>query len=140
MRIKPILFLLLFLGGSCSEKIFTGDVNCDECYTEKPDKSDLVIDVTINYKYPEVPIVVYRGDMENQDIIATDTATYTPYYVYVPVGETYSVRAEYNQDSITTFAVDGTHLKALSVSDACDSKCYVIANDKLDVRLKKEFQ
>ena len=140
MKTGISLILLLILAGSCNEKIFTADVNCDECYIDKPEKADLVIALTINYKYPRVPLVIYKGNVEDNNIVATDTADSSPYYLYVPTEEYYSVKAEYAKGSVKTYAVDGTHLKSLAVSDACDSRCYVITNEKIDVQLKKEFQ
>jgi hypothetical protein len=142
MSVRYILFSALFflVPCACGEKIFTGDVDCDECYTEKPSGADLEINLTINYKYPQVPVTVYRGDVENNEIIAADTADNTPFYVFVDTDDKYSVKAEYRSDSTTLYIVDGTHLKVLRVSDACDESCYVIENEKLDVKINRIFQ
>ncbi|HEX2394730.1 MAG TPA: hypothetical protein VHI78_05250 [Bacteroidales bacterium] len=139
---KSILFLALILCTltSCDEKIFTGNVNCDECYVEKPGNADLVIDLTINNKFSAVPVTVYYGDAEDNRIVVIDTAYTTPYYLYVPVDRKYSVKAEYRTDKEVINAVDGTNLRVLSVTDACDVTCYVIENEKMDVRLKREFR
>ena len=136
-----IVMINVILAGSCNEKVFTADVDCNDCYVEKPSKDDLIIALTINNKYPRVPITVYLGDAEKGQIVISDTADSSPYYVYVPVDKVYSVRAEYKLDNTAEviYAVDGTNLKALAVSDACDARCYVIANQNLDVRLKKNF-
>jgi hypothetical protein len=139
MRLTITLILMLFLAGSCDEKILTGNVDCDECYLEAPGFYDLIIEVTVNNKYPEVPFIIYNGDAEDNDVVAVDTALYSPVYVYVPVNKKYSVRAEYKADNETIYALDGTNLKVLSVTDACDGKCYVVENDEMDARLKKEF-
>ena len=139
MRLTLLLIFLSIVCGSCDEKIFTGDVNCDECYSEKPDEADLVIDLTINYKYPAVLITVFYGDIESGNVVTSEYADYTPYYVYVPVNRTYSVRAEYKTGSETVYAIDGTNLRVLSVTDACTEKCFVIENEKMDARLKQGF-
>lgn len=139
IRRNLTLFLFLTFLTACDEKIFTGNVNCDECYTDKPGNADLVIDLTINYKYPAVPVVVYNGDVEGNDIVLIDTAISTPYYVYVPVNRKYSVKVEYRTNDEVIFAVDGTNLKVLTVTDACDASCYVVENESMDVRLKREF-
>jgi len=138
-RLDYTLLILVAFLCACNEKIFTGNVNCDECYTEKPGDADLVINLTINNKYPAVPITVYKGDVEENDIVMTDTALTTPFYVFVPVDVKYSVKAEYRNNGEVIYAVDGTNLKVLAVTDACDANCYVIENDDMDVRLKKEF-
>jgi len=140
MRLTLTIIVLLLLTGSCDEKIFTGDVNCDECYTDSPDSADLVINLTINNKFPRVPLVVYKGDVEDSQVVSIDTADYSPFYVYVPVDKKYSVKAEYKKDDATLFAIDGTKLKVLVVTDACDEKCYVIEGESLDARIKKDFQ
>jgi len=84
-RLNYTLLILVAFLCACNEKIFTGNVNCDECYTEKPGDADLVINLTINNKYPAVPITVYKGDVEENDIVMTDTALTTPFYVFVLV-------------------------------------------------------
>lgn len=139
MRLALIPIVLLFLCWSCSEKIFTGDVDCDECYTGKPDKADLVIDLTFNGRYSEIPVTVYKGDVEDNEVISIDTAYSSPYLVYVPVDTRYSVKAAYKKGDVTLYAIDGTKLKLMTVSDACDEKCYIVVNDKLDARIKKDF-
>jgi hypothetical protein len=139
MRLTLTIIVLILLTGSCGEKIFTGDVNCDECYTEKPVSADLVINLTINNKYPRVPIIVYKGDVEDSQVVSMDTADHSPFYVYVPVNENYAVKAEYSKDDAKLFAIDGTKLKLLVVTDACDAKCYVIEGESLDARIKNDF-
>jgi hypothetical protein len=131
--------LLILLCGSCKEKIYTGDVNCEECYYDKPENADLIIDLTINSQYPQVPIVVYRGNIEDNKVIYVDTAYYTPFYVNVSVDRDYSVKAEYKKGDKTLYAIDGTKLKVMMVSDACDASCYVIEDESLDARIKVEF-
>jgi hypothetical protein len=134
-----LMALLMILCGSCNEKIYTGDVDCEECYTEEPENADLIIELTISNRYPRVPIVIYKGNVEDNQVIYVDTVDYSPVYAYVPVDRKYSVKAEYKKDDKTLFAVDGTKLSVKVVSNACEESCYVIDNEKLDARLKKEF-
>jgi hypothetical protein len=139
MRLFISIVLLLFLTASCDEKLYTGDVDCEECYTEMPQDADLVIDLTLNSRYWKVPVTVYKGDVENNIIVASDTAYDTPFYVYVPVNNKYSVKVEYKKNDAVLYIIDGTKLKVKSVSDACDESCYVIEGEYLDARIKKEF-
>ncbi len=132
------IFLILALL-SCDEKFFTGDVDCDECYADEPDKADLVIKLTLNYKYRTVPFTVYKGNMEDNEIVLQDTVDYSPVYVYVPVDQKYSVKAEYEYEGNVLYVVDGTNLKIKSVADACDEKCYVIENEDLDASIRQGY-
>ncbi|HJZ40397.1 MAG TPA: hypothetical protein VJ203_08535 [Bacteroidales bacterium] len=137
-----VLFIIttVLLCSSCGEKIFTGDVDCSECYQEKPEFADLIINVSINDSFAEVPLVIYRGDVENGQIEYADTAYKSPYYHYVPVDKKYSVRADYKKANKTLYAIDGTKLKVLLVTEACDQECYVIENEVINVEISKAFQ
>jgi len=139
-NIISIAMVTLALTVSCNEKIFTGDVDCNDCYYDKPDEADLIIDLTISYKYPNPQVTVYKGDVENNDVVSVERTESTPYYVSVPVDNKYSVRVEYRSGNKTVIAVDGTNLKVLRVSDACDDACYIIENDHIDLTLKREFR
>lgn len=135
LGISLILVLL-----SCDEKIFTADVDCDECYTDEPDHADLIIDLTLNHKYRTVPVTVYEGNIEDNRIVLADTVDYSPVYVWVRVNHKYSVKAAYKDGDNVLYVVDGTNLKIKSVSDACDDgKCYIIENDHIDASVRRGY-
>lgn len=137
---KLILGILLILALlSCDEKIFTADVDCDECYSYELEEADLVITLTLNYKYRSVPFTVYKGNIEDNNIVLQDTVDYSPVYVNVPVNKRYSVKAEYNYQGKVLYVVDGTNLKTKSVADACSEKCYVIENEDLDAGIRQGY-
>src|SRR5512145_1587013 len=139
MRFTLSLLAVLFLFGSCDDRIYTGDVDCDKCYTDKPKQADLIIDLTISNRFGNVIVNVYEGDVEENQVVLTDTVDYTPFYAYVKVDKKYSVRAQYKKGTETLNVIDGTKLKVKSVNDACDESCYVIDGDKLNATIKKEF-
>jgi hypothetical protein len=141
MKTKSFLIFAIpvLLGISCKEKVFTGNVDCDKCYTDSPAEADLAIDLSVNNKYPRVPVMVFRGDVEDNNVVLIDTADSSPYYVTVAVEERYSVKAEYKKDSTVLYVVDGTKLKVKLVSDACDQECYVIEGEKMDARIKSDL-
>ncbi len=128
--------LLVMLMYGCNEKIFTIDVNCDECYQEKPDSADLVINLTINDSYDAIPLIVYKDKVENNNIEWIDTAYGSPFYLLVPVDEYFSVAAEYINDSGKIIAIDGTKIRIKHVSSECDEDCWIIEGDDLNVKLK----
>lgn len=121
---------------TCQEKIFTENINCEECYQEKPDSADLIIELTVNDIFSIIPLIVYKNNVEDNDIEYIDTAWGSPYYLYVPVNARYSVAVEYIEDSAKIIAIDGTHLKIKHVRSACDKNCWVIEGQDMDARLK----
>jgi len=133
-----LTFIVTILVFSCEETPFVFDVDCDECYIDKPDSANLIIDITINEENPFVPLVFYRGNIEDGIVEYRDTAREERRYLYSPVDEEYSVKAFYKSDSQTIIAVDGDKLKTSRVSDVCDIDCWVIRGGVLDVRLKKD--
>jgi hypothetical protein len=139
MRLLAVLILVLLVSDSCGEKLFTGDVNCDDCYLDKPENLWIEINVTLNGEFPEIPIVVYTGNVEDNQIVYVDTVYESPYYIYVEADNKYSVKAEYKKVDATLYAVDGTKPRVLLVNDVCDSECYIVKDEVLDARIKKEF-
>jgi hypothetical protein len=143
MKAKTLQSVLLgvgFLGlCSCGEKLFTADVNCSECYTPKPDSAYMEVSVTINDSFPAVPLVFYRGPYEDKDIEYIDTAYSSPYYLWVKVDRSYSVKAKYRKSDATLYTVDGTKIKLALVTDACDQECYVIEHEKVNLTIRKKF-
>ena len=113
-------------------------VDCSECYTIYPDSSDITVYLTINNNYPSVPVTIYKDQVDDNRIEYIDTATSSPYYLFVPVDQYYSVKAEYTADGKTIFAVDGDKLSVKHVSESCDVECWVVTGGVMDVRLKNE--
>ena len=134
----PVAILCLMCA-SCGEKIFTADVNCSDCFSPEPDSVDLVVDLTINNEFTAVPLVIYRGDVEDNQVDYIDTAYASPYHLPVAVGKKYSVKAKYRRSGRILYAVDGTKIKVLLVTGTCDQDCYVIRNDRVNLQIRKNF-
>ncbi len=130
-----IVLLMIALAGACEEYLGP-TVDCSECFDYKPDSADLIIHLTINDAHPEVPIVLYRGNVEQKQVDWIDTARETPYYLYSAVDQFYSVAAEYKVDGRTILAIDGDRMKAKHVSDDCDDECWIVTGGKLKAELK----
>jgi len=121
----------------CQEKVFTGNIDCSECYTDEPDSAALNIDITVNDKYPVVPLVIYREEFEKDLVDWIDTATTSDYWVRVAIDREYSVKVEYATSSDTIYVIDAARIRARrGVNDACDDVCWVFVHDRIDARLK----
>jgi hypothetical protein len=135
-HIKAVsVFVLLALAGSCNEYLGL-TVNCDDCWGYKPDSADLIINLTINSSHPEVPIVVYRGNIESGQVDWVDTARESPYYLKSAIEQYYSVTAEYKVDGKTIIAVDGDEMKAKDASGSCEFECWIVVDGEFKVDLK----
>ncbi len=143
MKIKyPSIALFVFLIAlpafhSCKDDPFNLQVNCDECHVVKPDSGDIIVHLTWNDTYDSIPVMVFKGKIEDNNIEYVDTAYGSYYYLRVKINEYYSVRAVYKNKGKTTYVFDGGKIKAVKVSDVCQQDCYIIKKGEYDLRLKK---
>jgi hypothetical protein len=136
--------VMIFVCQACNDKVFTGSVDCSECYQEKPDEYLLYVYLTFNDSIREIPLVLYRGDIENHDTVYADTARAEDDFPYlfdidVKVDREYSMSAEYRFTGRTLYAVDGTKLTTALVTESCDAYCYVINDNYMYLEIKDEF-
>ena len=140
--IRKVLFVVFIITVliSCKEKIFTGGVNCDDCYIDKPDYFYFTLNVTLNDSFPEVPVLIYKGkSIENGEFIDT-------FICFIDGGERfdqaelkaeeyYSAKAIYKNNKRTVYVVDGINHKLKRVSDQCEEECWVSENDVFKLQL-----
>lgn len=131
-----LLLILLFSNCEREEPLNSSSINCSECYQDKPEWGPLNVTVTINDQNPFVPLIIYRGNIEDNDIEYIDTTQSTNYWVDVPVNKYYSVAAKYISGEDTIFTVDGDELKMKFAETDCDQPCYYFKGGYIDVRLK----
>ncbi len=129
------LLLILLIGINSCDKCDMKSTDCSECYTIKPDTGELIIKLTINDENPKVPIVIYKNNIEDNDIEFTDTARSEDYYIDVPINKYYSVTARYKVNDKTIVAVDGDKIKTKKIY-SCDELCWIIKGGYINVKLK----
>jgi hypothetical protein len=143
MRIK-ILFcvsMLLFLAVvSCKEYNDTSSVDCNtydfsDCYTSEPYDGRMYVKLTINDENPKVPIAIYQGKLEENDLYLTDTVDNEYYDTLLPIDHFYTIIAEYKRNGEKIFAVDGDEIKK-SHAKICDSTCWDVQTGSVNLRLK----
>ncbi len=135
-KIFILTILVLMIIFSCENIPSALNVNCEECYRNKPDSADLVIQLTIDKENPFVPVVFYKGNVESNNIEWVDTFISETATLYSPIGQYYSIEAKYlTEKGDTIIAIDGGKLKTTLVRDVCDSDCWIITGGKLDIRL-----
>ena len=132
-----LVFLLMAAAGACEEYLGVV-VDCNDCWSFKPDSADLLLYLTVNQDHPEVPIVLYRGDFENGEVDYVDTARKSPHPIYSAVDQYYSVAAEYKVDGKTIIVVDGDVMKAKNATGSCDFECWIITDGEYSLQLKSD--
>lgn len=140
MKIKTI-FILIFTSivfQTC--KIENNAVDCSsynysDCDTHEPFTGKMSVKLTINSENPKVPIAIYSGKLEDNDIIFRDTITVESYDTLLPVNNYYTVTAKYLKGGLTIIAVDGDKISK-SKTVTCDSTCWSVKAGSANVRLK----
>jgi hypothetical protein len=133
-----IIIFVLWITYACDEKLFTGDVNCDECYSKKPDSIDIVLHVTINNSTNSiVPVLIYKDDITSGQFIDTIFCSNSSNPVFVEADNNYSAKAIYQSSERIVYVVDGIKQKLKSVTGACTDKesCWIVENTDLYLEL-----
>lgn len=133
-----IFALLLFVFNGC-DFLYNNDEDCEpappSCIDVRPTIGQLIIRSTINGNNTSVPIAVYRGDFEKNDLVLRDTLISSGATYILPVDQYYSVVAEYIQkDGDTVIAIDGDDI-SVDLDEYCDKDCYDVDEGNIDIRL-----
>lgn len=129
-----IIFISVLIPYSCEDSTFI--VDCDKCYKSISQDVNLELKITIDESNQYVPITLYRGKIDNGEIILEDTTSLTNYYKSVVVGQYYSAVARYTHNGRVIYVVDGRELKIKLEKSACNEACYTIHGSVLDLRIK----
>jgi hypothetical protein len=135
--IVVLIIALIFILIQCDNTSFSGTVDCSKCYSPKPDSVNLILNLTINEVYTEVPVLIFKGDIGSGEFIDTIFCRKSPELFWVKAEETYSAKAIYNSADRTVFVVDGVKQKLNDINTAadCPNECWTISNSSLDLRL-----
>ncbi len=133
-----MIIQLMFILNGCERDVPSEltAVDCLDCHEIRPDSGKLIVKLTINSENPYVPLVVYRGNIEDNNVEWIDTSYSADYWVRVPVNNYYSISAEYKSGGKTVFAVDGDDFKIKYTDSDCDFPCYYYFGGYYDVQLK----
>ena len=138
---RYILFLIstivLLKSASCEPEDWI-IVDCNDCYSYKPDSADLIFNLTINEENDSIPIVVYLGKIEEGIIDWKDTATGKDFRLYSEVVQVYTVQASYKSGSETILAIDADKMTITNADDDCGYPCYIVKGGIFDLTLLDE--
>lgn len=132
MRYFWIIGLMLLLW-ACSKYNTDDCVPSDDCYTDPIDSGYVYIELTYPGTGPGIPVILYEGYVEDQQILWADTVYENKLTFWLPVGKRYAAEAYYNYGGQLTVALDGRKLKENSYMD-CGETCYQESSINLDVK------
>ncbi len=129
---------MLFFILSCKDT--NNSVDCSsydysDCNTVEPFDGRLFINLSINSENPAVPITIYKGKLEDNDVILKDTVTTDKYDTLLPIDNYYTVTAKYKKGNTVIVAVDGDKISK-NKTKTCDSTCWSVKTASVNVKLK----
>jgi len=141
-----LFFMLLFcliIFQSCEQNsYFSNSQDCanydySDCNTAEPSLVALNIKLTINNENPQVPITIYEGKYEDNNVVLTDTASASTYTALLVPDRYYTVSARYVSGNKIIYGIGGDNVKKIQ-NAVCDSICWTVQEGNIDVRLKNQ--
>ncbi|MFA4850918.1 MAG: hypothetical protein WC868_11230 [Bacteroidales bacterium] len=129
------LFFILSCNDNSDNSVDCSTYNYSDCNTREPFDGKLYINLSINSGNPAVPITIYKGKLEDNDVILKDTVTTDKYDTLLPIDNYYTVTAKYKKGNTVIVAVDGDKISK-SKSKTCDSTCWSVKTASVNVKLK----
>lgn len=135
-----VLLVIVLLSISCNKNSFdNSDVDCytydySDCNTSRPYDTELKLLFSINKDFTWVPFEIYKGNVDDGELILRDTAWNSTITYIMPIPEKYSVRAKYERNGQIIYAIDGSKLEATS-KQICDSSCWSVDETEFDLML-----
>ncbi len=109
--------------------------DCADCYYPEPDSADLILNLTINDDFKEVFLTIYKGNIDDEEIIFEDYVDEEKFYFYVKTDELYSAKGKYEKGKEIINAYDGSKLMTI-VGNECDEQCWFIRGGRLDLTIE----
>ena len=133
-----LITIFLFVIYSCNKD---NTVDCttydfSNCNGIEPNYTDITITITKQNKNSKVQVWLYKGKYgQSEELLFFDTVTDVGTKVNVRLNADYYAKAKYEKDGNIIFAIDGSYLKKVAKT-ICDSTCWEIKGDAIDLRLK----
>jgi hypothetical protein len=133
--IVGIILLIVACKDTKDTTVDCSTYNYSDCETTEPYDGNFHVKLTINSENPAIPIIIYKGKLEENIIYMQDTITESTYDTLLPIDNFYTVAAKYKVGSTTVTAVDGDKISK-SHTKTCDSTCWSVNTGSANVRLK----
>lgn len=135
LLLTGILLIIISCHNEGDDSIDCSTYDYSDCNTSKPTEGRFYMDFTINAENTSVPLIIYKGKLEQNDIIVIDTIVSQHYDTLLPIDNYYTATAKYKKGSSVIIAVDGGKISRKSKTN-CDSTCWEVKTYTADLRLK----
>lgn len=135
-RIAGILLGAALLLNGCISEEASKTVDCSRCYRNWPLEEEVKLKITVNEANKQVPLVIFRDNIDEGFVEFRDTATENAHYIWLATEQAYAVQATYHKNNRIIYAVDGCELEVEKITSECDSTCWFIRDKELDLRLE----
>lgn len=133
MRIVLAITVVLLLS-SCGKYSSTADCQpSSSCNPNPLDSGYIYIDISYPGSGPGIPVILYEGYVEDQQILWADTVYTDELVFWLPTKTRYAAEAYYSYGGQTIVALDGKKLKEESYDD-CGTRCYEESSITLDIK------
>jgi hypothetical protein len=132
IRVIILLIFVVFL--SCEKQGFI--VNCSDCTTDEPTKTNLEIKLNDRYFLNTVKIDVYEGNLEDKVLYSSFAASTKNTTISVTINKKYTVTATYYISGNSYFAVDSATPGIKYEKNQCNNPCYFVYDRQIDLRIK----
>jgi len=136
MKIISIIgfaFLLLVFS-QCDKRNNGADcVTSDDCNTYKYDSGYVYINTSYMDGGAGVPVILYKGYVEDNNILWADTVYETRLTFWLPIKSRYAAEGYYRVGQQLFITLDGKKLKDDTYED-CGTKCYQEPSMSLDLK------
>lgn len=129
------LVALTVLTASCESFYIDSSIDCDYCFYDRFDSTDLIIHTSFT-DVDSVFLEVYTDTPEEGDLIFASFIDRDTEYVWVEVNKRYSAQAYYFFNNDSLLAKDGTKPRRIRVTETCGDECYATTNEEIDLTVK----
>ena len=130
-----IIIVIIIAFHSCSAENLI-EFNCEECYIDKPLYTTAQANLTINHENQEIPITIYRGSPDSNEIVFSDTITDKTLWIDIENQVEYTFVARYTRNGRTHYVTNTLKTRVDFYPESCSDPCYFVTNKMVNLRVK----
>jgi hypothetical protein len=127
-----LFFMVVIFSTQCRKRYATDCEPSTFCNQEPVDSGEVHIDISYIEGGAGIPVILYKGNIEDNQILWTDTVFSNRVTFYLPNKTRYAAEAYYQVGNQLYITLDGKNLKQKTTND-CGATCYSEYSITLDL-------